>query len=122
MTAFNNFDGVNVNVYGGTFGADFTDKAELPEGYVIVENDNGTYTVKKAPEKVTEAVSTASYDDGKNANTVTKRFFVTIDSDQYAEAGFEITVDDYTFEIALDEIYSAVSVNGTEYVVDEGYI
>ena len=111
----------NVNIYGGTFTV--TPKAaHIADGYVIVENDNGTYTVKKTPEKVTEAVSTASYDDGKNANTVTKRFFVTIDSDQYAEAGFEITVDDYTFEIALDEIYSAVSVNGTEYVVDEGYI
>lgn len=114
---------VGSSINGGTFPV-AVDSNFIADGYECVKNNDGTYSVVlKTEEKITaDAVVSALYDDGKGENTVTKRFFALIDSDQYASAGFEIVADGFTYDIKLDEIYSAVNVNNTDYVADGGYI
>ena len=111
-------------IKGGTFSV-AVDEKYIANGYECVENEDGTYSVVEKIE-VNNELSEVSYDDKKGTSTVTNRFFTTLESLDFAKAGFEVeaVVDDetYVWDIALDSVYNTVTVNGSKYVASAGYI
>ena len=122
-TTFNKLNGEQtgnnrIKIYGGTYPISIPENV-IASGYENVANDNGTYTVSKKPLDVTNGAN-VNYDNGNGEYTY--RFFSAVDNyENYASVVFEITSNDYTWEIELYEVYEKVTVNGESYAA-EGYV